>query len=82
MFWLIAERKNSKRGRGEQKWRIRLNISSSPHIRSKVTSSNIMLMVTIALLPASAFGVYNFGMDALLMLIVTTATAVLDRVYL
>mgnify|MGYP002258772331 CR=1 FL=1 len=38
-----------------------LNISSSPHIRSKVTSSNIMLMVTIALLPASAFGVYNFG---------------------
>ena len=43
-----------------------LNISSSPHIRSKVTSSNIMLMVTIALLPASAFGVYNFGMDALL----------------
>ena len=56
-----------------------LNISSSPHIRSKVTSSNIMLMVTIALLPASAFGVYNFGMDALLMLIVTTATAVLTE---
>ena len=42
-----------------------LNISSSPHIRDKVTSSNIMLMVVIALLPASAFGVYNFGMDAL-----------------
>lgn len=38
-----------------------------------------MLMVTIALLPASAFGVYNFGMDALLMLIVTTATAVLTE---
>ncbi|MCP1101122.1 RnfABCDGE type electron transport complex subunit D [Lachnospiraceae bacterium PAL113] len=35
-----------------------------------------MLMVTIALLPASAFGVYNFGIQALLMLIVTTVTAV------
>ena len=57
----------------------RLNISSSPHIRSKVTSSNIMLMVTIALLPASAFGVYNFGVNALLMLIVTTAAAVLTE---
>lgn len=57
----------------------KLNISSSPHIRSKVTSSNIMLMVTIALLPASAFGVYNFGVSALLMLIVTTAAAVLTE---
>lgn len=38
-----------------------------------------MLMVTIALLPASAFGVYNFGMNALLMLIVTTAAAVLTE---
>lgn len=57
----------------------KLNISSSPHIRSKVTSSNIMLMVTIALLPASAFGVYNFGVNALLMLIITTAAAVLTE---
>ena len=57
----------------------KLNVSSSPHIRSKVTSSNIMLMVTIALLPASAFGVYNFGVSALLMLIVTTAAAVLTE---
>ena len=56
-----------------------LNISSSPHIRSKVTSGNIMLMVVIALLPASAFGVYNFGVPALLMLISTTAAAVLTE---
>ena len=55
------------------------NISSSPHIRSKVTSGNIMLMVVIALLPASAFGVYNFGVPALLMLISTTAAAVLTE---
>ena len=56
-----------------------LNISSSPHIRSKVTSGNNMLMVVIALLPASAFGVYNFGVPALLMLISTTAAAVLTE---
>ena len=56
-----------------------LTISSSPHIRSKVTSGNIMLMVVIALLPASAFGVYNFGVPALLMLISTTAAAVLTE---
>ena len=38
-----------------------------------------MLWVAIALLPASAFGVYNFGVNALLMLIVTTAAAVLTE---
>ncbi|MCI8710395.1 MAG: RnfABCDGE type electron transport complex subunit D [Dorea sp.] len=54
-------------------------MSSSPHIRSKVTSSNIMLMVTIALLPASAFGVWNFGLPALGMLITTTLAAVLTE---
>ena len=57
----------------------KLHISSSPHIRSKASTDKIMLMVTIALLPASIFGVINFGMDALLMLVVTTATAVLSE---
>lgn len=55
------------------------NISSSPHIRSKVTSGNIMLMVVIALLPATAFGVYNFGLPALIMLISTVAASVLTE---
>ena len=54
-------------------------MSSSPHIRSKATTGNIMLYVIIALLPASAFGVYNFGISALLMLVTTTATAVLTE---
>ena len=54
------------------------NISSSPHIRAKVNSSNIMLMVTIALLPATIFGIYNFRHEnAWLLVVVTTATAVL-----
>ena len=57
----------------------KLKMSSSPHIRSKVTSGNIMLMVTVALLPASAFGVWNFGLPALVMLISTTVSAVLTE---
>ncbi len=55
------------------------NISSSPHIRSKVTSGNIMLMVVIALLPATFFGVYNFGLPALIMMVSTTAASVLTE---
>ncbi|MCI9025124.1 MAG: RnfABCDGE type electron transport complex subunit D [Dorea sp.] len=54
-------------------------MSSSPHIRSKDTSGKIMLYVTIALLPASAFGVWNFKLPALVMLICTTASAVLTE---
>ena len=57
----------------------KFKMSSSPHIRSKVTSSNIMLMVAIALLPASAFGVWNFGLPALGMLVTTTLAAVLTE---
>ena len=38
-----------------------------------------MLMVTIALLPASAFGVWNFGLPALVMLLSTTISAVLTE---
>ena len=57
----------------------KLKVSSSPHIRSKVTTGNIMLVVTIALLPASAFGVWNFGLPALVMLLSTTISAVLTE---
>lgn len=57
----------------------KFKLSSSPHIRDKVTTDNIMLMVVIALLPASAFGVWNFGVPALIMLVTTTAAAVLTE---
>ncbi|MFI3237319.1 MAG: RnfABCDGE type electron transport complex subunit D [Lachnospiraceae bacterium] len=52
------------------------NISSSPHIRSKVKTDNIMLDVTLALLPATIFGVFNFGLHALVLILVTVATCV------
>lgn len=56
-----------------------LKMSSSPHIRSKITSSNIMLLVVVALLPSAAFGFWNFGLPALIMLISTTVSAVLTE---
>lgn len=56
------------------------NISSSPHIRDKATTGNIMLYVLIALLPATIFGIYNFRHEnAWLLVVVTTAAAVLSE---
>ena len=56
-----------------------MKVSSNPHIRSKVTTANIMLAVIVALLPATGFGIYNFGMDALILIFVTVASTVLTE---
>ena len=52
------------------------NVSSSSHIRAKDTSAKIMLYVAIALLPASVFGIFNFGIQALVLICVCVATCV------
>ena len=56
-----------------------LNVSSSPHVRSNETTQSIMMDVAIAMLPATAFGVFQFGLHALLVLIVTIAACVLSE---
>lgn len=56
-----------------------MKVSSNPHIRSKVTTSNIMLAVVIALLPTAGFGIYNFGLDALILILVTVATTIMTE---
>lgn len=56
-----------------------LNVSSSPHVRSNETTQSIMVDVAIAMLPATAFGVFQFGLHALLVLIVTIAACVLSE---
>ena len=53
-----------------------MKVSSNPHIRSKSTTSSIMLTVVIALLPAAGFGIHNFGPKALLLILVTVASTV------
>lgn len=52
------------------------HVSSSPHVRAKDSTSRIMLYVIIALLPTSLFGIYNFGLKALLLILITIAACV------
>lgn len=54
-------------------------VSMNPHVRSKVTTSNIMFAVIISLLPATGFGIYNFGIDALYLILTTVIAAVLTE---
>ena len=56
-----------------------MKVSSNPHVRSKTGTSNIMLAVVIALLPAAGFGIYNFGLGALITIVVTVASTVLTE---
>lgn len=56
-----------------------LNVSASPHVRSQVTTRTIMRDVAIALLPAAAFGVFNFGMKALITIVTCVAASVLSE---
>ena len=45
------------------------NISSSPHIRQHLTVGNVMTNVVVALLPATVFGIYHFGIHAAIVII-------------
>ena len=54
-----------------------MKISSSPHIRDRETTTNIMGKVIVALLPAAIFGVYNFGIRALALYLITIISSVL-----
>ncbi|MCR5788331.1 MAG: RnfABCDGE type electron transport complex subunit D [Lachnospiraceae bacterium] len=52
------------------------HVSSTPHIRDGITTKRIMLFVIIALLPAAAFGIWNFGYRAVLLIAVCVLTCV------
>ena len=56
-----------------------LNVSASPHVRDKVSTKTIMRDVAFAMLPTSIFGVVNFGMNALLLIVACVATCVLSE---
>lgn len=53
-----------------------LHVSSSPHIRSKIKTDHIMMMVAAALLPATVSGLYNFGWRVLLLTGISVGTCV------
>ena len=52
------------------------NVSANPHVRDRATTHSIMLEVIIALLPAAIFGCWNFGVPALINIILCIATCV------
>ena len=54
-------------------------VSSNPHVRAKITTGHIMLAVVIALLPTAIYGIYNFGINAAILILVTVATTVLTE---
>ena len=53
------------------------NVSSNPHVRARMTTAKIMQLVVIALLPAALMGIYNHGLKALAVLVVSTGSAAL-----
>lgn len=53
-----------------------LKVTSSPHVRAKDDTQRIMLYVIISLLPATVFGVINFGLKALILVLACIASCV------
>lgn len=52
------------------------HVSSAPHVRHKDSTQSIMRDVLIALLPTTAVGIYNFGLEALFVIITAVASCV------
>jgi Na+-translocating ferredoxin:NAD+ oxidoreductase subunit D len=55
------------------------NVTSPPHVRAKDKTNKIMLYVIIALLPATVFGIYNFGISALILVAAAIISAVVSE---
>ena len=53
--------------------------STAPYIRSKVTTTRMMLWVIIALMPTVIFGIAKYGLDALIVILTSVTTAVLTE---
>ncbi len=57
----------------------KLILGSSPHAFSPVDTPRIMLSVVIALVPATAYGIYLYGLPALGVVVTSIAAAVLSE---
>ncbi len=60
----------------EKKERIILDVAYQPQVRTTRSTQRLMLDVLIALLPAAAVGVYQFGTHALLVMATSVTSAV------
>ena len=52
-----------------------INVSASPHVRSRMSTSRIMFYVIISLLPATFYGIYQFGFNAALLIAAAVAAS-------
>lgn len=55
---------------------MKLHLSPAPHVHSPQTTRALMLNVLVALIPCALAGVYIFGFSALLLMLVSTLSAV------
>ena len=53
-----------------------LNVSSSPHVRSSLTTHKIMYQVLLSLMPVTIKGIINYGMGALSVILAAVISAV------
>lgn len=58
----------------------KFTVSPSPHLRSTDSVEKIMWTVNLTLIPAAAFGVFYFGMPALINIVVSILTALISEV--
>ena len=56
-----------------------LHLRTSPHINAPVNTTTIMRNVVWALLPATGFAIYSFGLSALLILLVSITSCLLTE---
>lgn len=57
-------------------------VSLAPYLRSKSTTQKMMLDVIIAMLPALAASIYVFGMNALMLTVVSVISCVVAEVFM
>jgi RnfABCDGE-type electron transport complex D subunit/RnfABCDGE-type electron transport complex G subunit len=55
------------------------NVSSSPHVRSRLTTGEVMYDLILTLLPATVVGIYHHGFHAFLVIAMSIATAMLTE---
>lgn len=71
-------RKTSRRGKGQKINRL-FRISPSPHARDSLTVRRVMRDVILALLPASLFGIYQYGYWAFFVVMASVLSALLTE---
>lgn len=71
----MAEKEKVEKAKGDKAAERAWVVSSSPHAHSKRTTQQIMLEVSLALLPATVFGLWSFGTRGALVMVLTVASA-------